>query len=260
MRKWKPAPGVWTSMEVIAGNVYCPTGEGGGVDPTCSPGGSGSSRLNLGSKMNYVGSISKPKARAVETAFNEALSKVEANFGEAAVDALEKNLTGKINLYGGPVAIVNDLRKYGVRGRAAGYYNRQTKEVGVIADEYKPLKRGSTLKKNVEGEVKVKKEPKFHISEGVLAHELSHAIDGPAHKYSNSSEFDSIFKAESSRPSIREEAKSSKSELFADLYREFLSPRDTEYSLETYKHEPIPSPDQRHPEMHAFLKKERLIK
>lgn len=31
------------NWQPLQGNVYCPTGEGGGVDPTCSPGGIGSS-------------------------------------------------------------------------------------------------------------------------------------------------------------------------------------------------------------------------
>lgn len=29
----------WKEMPIVAGNAFCPTGAGGGVDPSCSPGG-----------------------------------------------------------------------------------------------------------------------------------------------------------------------------------------------------------------------------
>lgn len=42
----------------IIGNVFCPTGEGGGVDPTCSPGGGGSSHeSSRRDRMDYLNRV-----------------------------------------------------------------------------------------------------------------------------------------------------------------------------------------------------------
>lgn len=52
----------WKEMPIVAGNVYCPTGPGGGVDPTCSPtgdGGVGDIKSMDDAKLNRVFGITR---------------------------------------------------------------------------------------------------------------------------------------------------------------------------------------------------------
>lgn len=76
------------SAEKSTHNVFCPTGEGGGIDPTCSPGGGGSGKMIMTGDevMGLIKSSPQFKDREVDWDRYQERYKIKGEFVEAEVD------------------------------------------------------------------------------------------------------------------------------------------------------------------------------
>lgn len=141
-RRWlvdQDAPGleraeaIWTPP---AGNAFCPTGEGGGIDPTCSPSGVAG---GFSSGMGRVAGSVKTAAGEVEVVYDsEVTSPEEADrfvkwVAQVPQSELAKSVAERIEVFSDPVSMARRMEEVGIdpeigpEGEVRGAFDFDTK-------------------------------------------------------------------------------------------------------------------------------------
>lgn len=127
----------------MTANVFCPTGEGGGVDPTCSPGEGGSTAASTkaGRVMSRFRAIPAAVASRIRTKVIEKYTSLETRYGSryakaiigAALVGLPVPLPGASMALAAPVVALAELhRLVSGKGRAAV---ANEEDLGEMTDE-----------------------------------------------------------------------------------------------------------------------------
>jgi len=179
-------------------NAFCPTGKGGGIDPTCSPGRSagGSSARILA--LADVGLRSANLTDTQRTAYRRVLGDVLAEMTPEALRRVESGVTA-FRYYPDQQTLTDDLRIRGninlpVGAVAGGAYGRKRQEVYLDG-------------------------PDTALAKEYCAHELTHAVDGPSGSIHQSPRWQRAWEADIRSGSLTRYATTDPDEGFAEFGR-----------------------------------------
>lgn len=200
-------------------NSFCATGQGGGVDPTCSP--STTSPATATWQSAAIDGLHKSIDRAThltpehQTSYKQSMNRVISSMPLGALKRLATGLSG-VSWHTSTDTITAEFKKLGGQAKEGtvinGYYNPNSKKATL---------NGSTKMSNspgIEGNANV---------HGVHAHELTHAIDRGSGKDPALSTHSDWLEAHHSeivgdptqRPSLSKYARTSAAEGFAEFGR-----------------------------------------
>lgn len=203
----------------LSGNAFCPTGAGGGVDPSCSPGGVGTvaDAQHAARQARIALALSGPIERAehlsaVQKAeYKAAVSKVIGSMSPKALDRLSEGVK-RVTYHSDVVSLT---RSVATRDPAIGEWLRDNSGPGktlvvkgmyTTATNHLDLDGASTLNGVRSG------------PEHFMAHEMWHALD-KGHAVSNSREWQVAWHTEMRGERLTKMAGTSSAEAFAEFGR-----------------------------------------
>lgn len=219
----------------VTENAFCPTGIGGGVDPSCSPGGGKNSHLAAGVtvvKLEKAIDESPGLSPAKKQQYKDTVLELAAKMPARAHELLNEGLHG--------AKFFNSSRDI-----QDGYFEDMWQKQSGFA---KILGGGKATKKHeflskTEGLEGLYDLDSQHVyldggaqsgdAKGIYAHELAHAID-KGHRFSDHPSWQKAFKADVDQPDnpLTKYARTNHSEGFAEfarvLYASQYSPKEIE--------------------------------
>ena len=192
-----PALGLFSRL---TRNAFCPTGEGGGIDPTCSPGGTSQGSFQVGYAENYTEALAEGERLGVKVVAGVGgtpVSRDQLNAINRQVAKLPPQVLEVVRQAGSNLEVVggNGITDYPSNAHLKGVTPRGWEGTGKTWDDVpgaSATKAGDSTIIAARGMLK----PESHGSVNLILHEHGHTVDLCSGRLSRGSDWQQIHRSQ----------------------------------------------------------------